>query len=861
MRTWFASLLAVMATVCSTIATRAEEPVKAVGPQGPFVVIVGVSEFADKAIQPRPTADVDAKALYDVFADKAFLDIPADRLRLLTSKADEKRQGLVATRENIMKAIHEAVTKTSKNDTIIIAFFGRGASAGDRTCIFTADSSFKDRAKEAIIGTDLETELKLAKNQKVALLMDVSFKGFDPGKESVVEPNLREVISGLFGEEEKGEKQMPIDKMLMLSTFPADEPLTKGENGLFLSVLLDGLKGAADKDGYEPDGIVTADELAKYVEKEVMDQTRIIGKTQKEKESIPFIIGQNTSHFPVVKNPKVTQVVEKRLAALADLEKNNKVTKELAAEGKALLSRMPKLKNQQELRKKFQELADGKLAAADFTDAAKDIKSKMVLDTDTATDFATKVLEAIDMVEGRYVKKAEVADLTVASIRGMYRYLEEPITEDIETELKNSKNWNRNNIKAILRDARLKLGKREDLDGNKDADLGITTMLTSLNDPYTIYYDSDTIKKAESQLRGQFSGVGIQIRRDLVKDALLVVSPIKDSPAYKAGIQAGDHIVGIKRESNPEGKPLKEDEPREYTTKGMKTEQALDIILGKPGVPITIVVEREGEKPKDYTIERGRIAVETVLGVKRDEKDGWTFMLDEKEKIAYIHLTQFAPNTAGELLRVLVNLEKSGMKGLILDLRFNPGGTLNGAVAVSDMFIKDGKVVTVRPRVGREDVLKDRGIAEYTDFPLVILVNGFSASASEIVAACLQDYERAVIIGTRSYGKGSVQQVEPFNATNGQIKMTTARYFPPSDRNIDKLSSGGKPEDEWGVKPNKGYEVTLTREEQRDLEVAMRDLEIIPKKGGTPKEKKEFVDKQKDKALDYIREQLKAVKK
>ena len=149
----------------------------------------------------------------------------------------------------------------------------------------------------------------------------------------------------------------------------------------------------------------------------------------------------------------------------------------------------------------------------------------------------------------------------------------------------------------------------------------------------------------------------------------------------------------------------------------------------------------------------------------------------------------------------------------------------------------------------------------YPKFPMAVLINGGSASASEIVSACLQDYGRAVIIGERSYGKGSVQQVMPFSLTKGQIKMTTARYFPPSDKNIDKHSTGGKPEDEWGVKPDKDYEVKLPKEELRDFAEYFRERELIPKKVGEPAPKKEFKDKQLDKALDYVRSQIKLAAK
>jgi C-terminal peptidase prc len=408
----------------------------------------------------------------------------------------------------------------------------------------------------------------------------------------------------------------------------------------------------------------------------------------------------------------------------------------------------------------------------------------------------------------------------------------------------------------------MRLGKREDLDGDKAADLSIRMMAASLNDPHTVYYDKETLKKVEAPLRGQFSGIGISIRRDLVKDGLLVVSPIKDSPAYKAGLKAGDVITEIRREVGPQGEPLKDSDPKVISTKGMKTETALDIILGKPGTPVSIVVERETPdgktETKQFDLKRGRVSVETVLGLSRKDDDTWNYWLDEPNKVAYLCLTQFAQNTFGDLKIALDKLKGQGMKALVLDLRFNPGGTLIGGVIVSDFFLEEGLILEVRPRVGEPEKYYDRGAGRYVGFPMVVLVNGYSASASEIVSAALQDYGRAVIVGERTYGKGTVQQVKEFRPTGGEIKMTIARYFPPLGRNIDRLSTPGKPEDEWGVQPDKGHEVKLTKDEQRDLAESFRDREIIPRRDLPKKDTKPaFKDRQMEAALDYLKTQLK----
>jgi len=835
-------------------------------PKGSYVVIVGAGEFSDPAITARPTAEADARAMYDLFVNPAYHDGP-DRVRLLTSKPDEVRKSQPATRENIVKALHEAVAQTVKDETVIVLMFGRGASSGDQTCFFTSETQFKERAKTGLLGSDLDAEFKLAKDRKICLMLDIAFKGgFDAGKETIAEPSLRDVLGAVFGSEDKGEQPPPQDKVVILATVPSSPPLSVGENGLFTQTVLAALKGDADSDGYEPDGLVVVDELVKYLEKKMPEQSRAIGKTTQEKESVPFIVGEETSHFALTKNPKVTPKVVERVAALAALGQSGTISKEVLTEGTTLVLRMPKLKARQELRKQYQQLADRAVTPEAFVAARNTILESMVLPADEADKFAKTMLRAIDAVKSEYVKPLDAGEWAAFAVKGLFRRIEQVVPEDIREQIKAPKGMERDAILALLKDVRTRIGKREDLAGTKDADTAILMMFAELKDPYTTYYDADLIKKMDAPLRGEFRGVGIQIRRDLVRDGLLVVSPIKGSPAYLAGIQAGDLITKIKRDTDAEGKPLTADAPKEISTQGMKTESALEYILGKVGVPITLEVERDGIA-KDYTIKRGVVSVETVLGVKRDEKDNWEFFIDPESKIGYVCLTQFAPGTAKDLAAAIGKLRSAGMKGLVLDLRFNPGGFLTSAVSICNMFLDDadGVIVSVKYRAREPEVWRSQTeprAKKFVNFPMAVLVNGQSASASEIVSACLQDYNRAVVVGERSYGKGSVQNVKDFTVDDkliGQIKFTTARYFPPTDRNIDKNSTPGKPEDIWGVTPDKGYLVKLSREQAQDLAEQFRDREIIKPKVGPVKEPKVFKDVQLEKAVDYLRDQVKAV--
>lgn len=293
----------------------------------------------------------------------------------------------------------------------------------------------------------------------------------------------------------------------------------------------------------------------------------------------------------------------------------------------------------------------------------------------------------------------------------------------------------------------------------KDTDLieaAINGMLSSL-DPHSSYLNDKNFKEMQVQTKGEFGGLGIEVTMDggLVK----VVSPIDDTPAFKAGIHAGDYISAIN------------DEP----VMGMNLSDAVDKMRGAPDTKIKITVLREGEnEPLDFNITRAIIRIKSV----RSRAIG---------DIVYLRITQFNEQTIEKLNDEWEKEKKSingPIKGIVLDLRNNPGGLLDQAVAVSDDFLDGGEIVSTR---GRDPENTKRYMAHGNDIakgiPMVVLVNNGSASASEIVAGALQDHKRAVILGTKSFGKGSVQTVIPLPG-HGAIKLTTARYYTPSGHSI-----------------------------------------------------------------------------
>ena len=348
-------------------------------------------------------------------------------------------------------------------------------------------------------------------------------------------------------------------------------------------------------------------------------------------------------------------------------------------------------------------------------------------------------------------------------------------------------------------------------------------MLAGL-DPHSQFIDSKNLEELKIETEGEFDGLGIEV---IIKDGFLtVLTPIVDSPAFRAGVYIGDIIIKI------DGK----------STKNISIREAIEMLRGKIHTEVTLTVVHQGEsEPVDITIERAKIHLNSTRGTR---------IVDEEGKIGYVAVTSFQDNTTADLDAAVKELEKQGMQSLILDLRFNPGGLLNIAVDVSDRFIKKGVIVTTKGRHKAQlHEYNAHRSKTYKNFSLIILVNNGSASASEIVAGAVKDHKRGLLLGTKTFGKGSVQSLISIKNKKSALKLTTAKYYTPSGTMIDGV----------GIEPD--IKVDLTKKEVRGLHkhlARVNAADIRTNGKAVPVEtndddKEKFVDKQLSRAIDVLK--------
>ncbi|PQO41851.1 hypothetical protein C5Y96_00315 [Blastopirellula marina] len=331
----------------------------------------------------------------------------------------------------------------------------------------------------------------------------------------------------------------------------------------------------------------------------------------------------------------------------------------------------------------------------------------------------------------------------------------------------------------------------------EDEDLFNAAMegLTAPLDQNSVYIAPPRYSNFRRELGQEFGGIGVHVDFDEETREMVIITPLAGAPAYEAGIQAGDIVLAI------DGVDLN----------GEDFDKSLERLHGETGTPVTLTVKHIGqEDPVDITMTRANIMVESVMGDTHGDGGKWDFHLATNPKIGYIRVDSFGDRTAEDFEAALETIG-SDAEGLIIDMRGNAGGYLTAAIHMVDMFLDEGDIVTTRTRNNRiRDVYEASagGTMVPKNLPVVVMVNRFSASASEIFAAALQDHDRAIVVGERSFGKGTVQSIFPLDGDRRAMKITTATYWRPNGSNIHRFPDS-KEEDDWGVSPDEGRELEL----------------------------------------------------
>jgi carboxyl-terminal processing protease len=358
----------------------------------------------------------------------------------------------------------------------------------------------------------------------------------------------------------------------------------------------------------------------------------------------------------------------------------------------------------------------------------------------------------------------------------------------------------------------------------------------ALGDPFTEYVPPADQESFDRDLRGEYAGIGAEV--NMLDGRFTIISPMPGSPALAAGLRAGDVIVSVA------GEPVA----------GLSADEVIDRLLGPPGTEVTVGVERDGRDLGPRRITRRRIVAPTVRGLVR-AGEGWDWCLDAAAGIRYARITQFNAATATELAAAMAEAgsrpaDARPIRGLVLDLRDNPGGDLATAIEVADLFLDSGVIVQVVPREGPRRTAEATPAGDIlAGVPIVVLINGSSASAAEIVAGALGEAGRALVVGSRTYGKGSVQEVRSLDTAGGTLKFTVAQWRLASDRPLQRRADS----ETWGVDPTAGWSVPLTDAERLETFERRRTLEAIRQSdeeflagGGTAR----------CRSIDWVREHL-----
>lgn len=432
------------------------------------------------------------------------------------------------------------------------------------------------------------------------------------------------------------------------------------------------------------------------------------------------------------------------------------------------------------------------------------------LDANTAKTFAQSLLRTADEIGQRYVRKVSSKDMLFAALSGLYEEARRPVPENLQADLAKvakdppeqqqpgeARVLDPDTIALVAR-IRESLGDQESLRNGNDLRIAVQALARSL-DPYSGLVGGEELRRSNGENVNY--GFGIELADDSGTGVPVVKKVVPGSPAQRGDIRPGDeitHLNGAQTDHNGLWLVLRAANQEDVQGKNIK--------LGM----------RRGKKKRTVTLTAEFFKAEFVWGVKREADESWSYWIDDKKKIGYARIGSLEHGVAEDLQQVLTALKADGMEAFILDTRWSPGGFLNEAILVARLFLKEGKIATVKSR-GQDDVpYTAQGDGRFADFPLVVLVNGETSGGAELIVAALQDNKRATIVGQRTFGKASVQTMLALPLPNSGLKLTSGSFIRPSGKALHRFPDS-KLSDDWGVQPKEEHRLPITPDLSRQL--------------------------------------------
>lgn len=791
--------LATLLVCAANHSTPAEEP------RHLWAVLICVERYADLKIPVPPNSARHASDLAALLSDPERFSLAKDRMIIVGHSAEE------ASADRWRGAFEQIAGRADANDTLLVILIATGAPAqnGDFRWL-AADADPASWPQTSLLSSELQELVDAAGCRRVVTIVDACFN-LAPSDIRAAQGVPEEGWSFAFQIFE-GEQ-----RVVLASTDGHAESMEgwQSVSDAFFARLVEGLAGKADRDGGEEDGWISAQEIVQYV-----------------REACPaaWSMGRGADTW-LARNPDAAQRIAHKLEILKTRHSQGQIDERTHAVGARLLERMPRWDDDRKLRAQFVEYLEGRLTAAELESARRQTLTRRNLPEKEAQAFAAKVLEATKLIEKHHLDPGRSIAALSAGLSALANEFGEGDNESVQSDIRRICERKPTDLPSELARLRLRLGRRDQISAERATDVTLSAMLASL-DPYSAYLSPDVFRELSEHAAGKYTGIGALLREDPANGSIVVLAPIRGGPADDAGLRPNDRIVAVN------GKSVEE----------LGVQVASDELMGPEGSTVRILLHREGAENFDVTVQRKTVELESVLGVDRQPDGTWNYWIDHGHKIAYIQLTTFAQDTASVLRRLLLQLEEEGMLSLILDLRFNRGGLLESAVEVSDLFLAHGSIVRIKGRGEDQQTFEAYRFGTFDDVRLCVLVNSGSASGSEILAASIQDNRRGVIAGSRSFGKASVQDVIPMSDKQSAIKVTSARFFRPDGKNLERFLGGRLNDDqEWGVVPDEGLAVTLYREQFKGLQQHLIRRQLLEATLDLNE------DSQLSRALEYLR--------